>query len=163
MYRILLVDRDGPNLNAMQAVLAERDFGAIEVYADVEEALQRAGQCSFDVVVAGHGAGDDNDMGFARRLRRLQPQTAMIIVAAHCDAAVLFEAINSVGVLRVFAKPWGCDDLCEAVAKALIQREYSTRLERMQDLVMDQQRLIERQADILLRLEVAHPGITSAA
>ncbi len=161
MHRIMLIDNDASNLDAMREVLGDQDFGAIEAYSDTAQALRRAGQCRFDVVIAGCCAG--GEMDFARQLRRLQQQAAMVIMTSQCDVGVLFEAINSVGVLRVFTKPWGCDALCEAVAQALIQREYSARLERMQDLVIDQQRVIERQADILLRLEVAHPGIISAA
>jgi DNA-binding NtrC family response regulator len=163
MYRIMLVDNDVPNLNAMREILGDRDFGSIEAFSDVGQAARRAAECVFDVVIAECRACGVGDMEFARQFRRLQQRAAMILVASRYDSGFLFEAVNSVGVLRVFGKPWDGDALCEAVAQALIQREYSARLERMQDLVMDQQRVIERQADILLRLEMAHPGITSAS
>lgn len=161
MYRIMLVDNDASNLNAMQETLGERDFGFIEVFSDVGPAVRRAAECVFDVVITECSIPGATDMEFARQFRRLQPRAAMIMLTSRCDSGVLFEAVNSVGAMRVIGKPWNADALCEAVAQALIRQEYSTRLERMQDLVIDQQRVIERQADILLRLEMAHPGITS--
>ena len=163
MYRIMLLDDDHANLSAMQEVLEEEEFGCVEVYADPGEALRRASECAFDVVIAECRLEGQGEMEFIRQFKVLQRQAALIIVTAVRDAEVLFDAVNSSGVMRVIGKPWSCDSLCEAVAQALIRRDYSTRLARMQDLVMDQQRVIERQADILLRLEMAHPGITSTA
>jgi response regulator RpfG family c-di-GMP phosphodiesterase len=158
----MLVDDDIENLTAMGEALGGQDFGCIEAHSDPRRALARAAEGVFDTIITECRVAGSIDLEFIQRVRGLQSHATITLVTSVRDPNVLFEAVNTVGVLRVLGKPWSCDTLCEAVAEALIQREYRTRLARMQDLVLDQQRVIERQADILLRLEVAHPGITSS-
>lgn len=162
MYRLLLVDDNTDNLNILKRVLEKCELGEIEPYSCPYEAMDRAGECSFDLVISDYRMPGMDGIEFLKAFRKLHRDACMIVLSAFNDMTLLMEAINALGVSRVLCKPCDPGAVREAVAQTLNQREYDCRINRLQALIQDQQRVIERQAEMLLRLESAYPGITES-
>ena len=166
MYRIMLVD-DEPNiLNALRRALAklepvelDGERPIIEPYGSAAEALQRAGEASFDLVISDFRMPDMNGVEFLKAMLDLQPDVARIVLSGYTELASVIEAVNEVQVLRYMTKPWNDAELRLVVRQGLSQRAQFLENQRLADLVRKQQRQILRQRERLQRLEPDAPGI----
>jgi DNA-binding NtrC family response regulator len=170
MYRILLVD-DEPNiLNAVRRTLQlarPEDFGgrklAMESFDKPEDALARAREQAFDLVVSDFRMPRMNGVQLLREVASVQPNVARIILSAHTDLEALVGAINEVGIFRFLSKPWHDYELKSAVAQALQTRELQRENQRLADLVRVQRGELSRQDMELRRLEEQFPGLVRRA
>ena len=163
--RLMLVD-DEPNvLKALERQLRAVDRGAepayrIEICTDPAAALERAAEETFDLVMSDYRMPQMDGVAFLRRWRRLQPDTARLILSGQTDLAGLLGAINSAGVMRFLCKPWDYAELVFAVENALLERGLLLENRRLADEVRVQRGIISAQEAELRRLEAESPGIT---
>lgn len=167
MYRIMLVDDEENILNALRRVLAARTGGedeniqyTVETFTSPRDALCRAGEMAFDLVVSDYRMPEMNGVQFLKELRRIQPQTARIILSGYADLDGLMGAINEAQIFRFINKPWHDYDFKSAVAQALEYRGLLMENQRLADLVRVQQGKLSKQENTLRRLEEESPGIT---
>jgi DNA-binding NtrC family response regulator len=166
MYRIMLVDDEENILNALRRVLAARDgvegenqYG-VETFTSPREALRRAEEMAFDLVVSDYRMPDMNGVQFLKELRQIQPQAARIILSGYADLDGLMGAINEAQIFRFINKPWHDFDFKSAVAQALEYRGLLMENQRLADLVRVQQGKLSKQELALRRLEEESPGIS---
>lgn len=162
---LLLVDDEPLVLRALERQLrgilrSPRPAYRIECCTRPHEALRRARESDFDVVISDYRMPEMNGVAFLCAFRVLQPAAARLILSGRADLAGLTEAINQAGILRFLAKPWDEAELVFAIESALAERRLLRENQRLADeLRADRDRLSRREAE-LRRLERESPGIT---
>jgi response regulator RpfG family c-di-GMP phosphodiesterase len=166
MHRIMLVD-DEPNiLSALRRVLARQlddsspSTYQVEAFDRPQDALRRAQDVAFDLVVSDYRMPDMNGVEFLRALIALQPSIARLILSGYADLEGLVGAINEARIDRFISKPWHDFELRSAVEQALERRRLALENQRLADLVRVQRGTMSRQEMELRRLEAQYPGLT---
>lgn len=164
--RILLVDDEPGVLGALSRLLrlglrdAQQRSYAVETFGDAREALARAGECPFALVISDYRMPGLNGVEFLQALRQLQPDCARIILSGYADLNGLVAAINEAGIARFVAKPWNDHELLCSMREILKIRALNQENQRLADLVRLQQGQLSAQEAELRRLERLEPGIT---
>jgi len=166
LTRLMLVD-DEPNIlsslrRCIHAVPAER-FGpnlVIETFLAPAQALARAQEEAFDLVVSDYRMPHMDGVTFLTKMIEFQPNVARIILSGYADLHALIDAINRVQIFRFIAKPWDDQELATCIAQALTQRRLVMENQRLADLIRVQEGKLTRQQMELKRLEELHPGLT---
>lgn len=167
MYRIMLVDDEENILNALRRVLASHaDYEneefqfKVETFTSPHDALRRAEEAAFDLVVSDYRMPEMSGVEFLKAFRKIQPQAARIILSGYADLEGLMGAINEAQIFRFITKPWHDYDFKVAVAQSLAYRNLLLENQRLADLVRVQQGELSKQEHALRRLEEDNPGIT---
>jgi two-component system, probable response regulator PhcQ len=166
VHRILLVDDEPGILSALRRVFATarpEDVGgeplAVESFEDPEEALARAAEAPFDLVISDYRMPKLSGVEFLERLIQLQPGAARLILSAYTDLDGLVGAINRAQIFRFLSKPWHDLELKLAVRQALEWRALARENARLADLVRVQRGELTRAQMELKRLEEQFPGL----
>jgi DNA-binding NtrC family response regulator len=167
MYRILLVD-DEPNiLAALRRVLAQippdqldGERALIETYGSPEDALKRASESRFDLVITDFRMPSMNGVEFLKLLIQRQPDIGRMILSGYADVDAVVEAINETQILRFIHKPWHDGELRQAVVQALRHCALAVENRKLAEQVRAQQKRIVKQQNALRSAEIRHPGIT---
>jgi DNA-binding NtrC family response regulator len=167
MVRILLVDDEENILNALRRVLSAQDAQApgggrptVETFSSPHEALQRAHDTAFDLVISDYRMPQMNGVDFLKSFKAIQPDAARMVLSGYADLDGIIGAINEAQIFRFLAKPWHDSELKSAVAQALAHRALLMENQRLADLVRLQQGKLSKQEMELRRLEQEAPGIT---
>ena len=168
MSRILLIDDERGVLNALSRLLklsplvvrGERWYPRIDAFTSPVEALARAAEVAYDVVISDFRMPEMDGVAVLRRMRELQPDCARVILSGYTDLNGLIAAINEARIDRFIAKPW-CDfDLVSALGQILEIRALRMENESLADQVRCERGELSP-ADIeMKRLERQEPGIT---
>lgn len=146
LYQVLVVD-DEPNvLSAVTRDLTVRerfdDLHAALLHADDPEhssahrdfrfnvhtatsplqALERARQVIFDVVVADYLMPEMDGLRFLEAIRKIQPDATRVLFSGHADKEVLVKAINDSEIYGYIAKPWHEYELRNTISQAVAYR-----------------------------------------
>ena len=167
MYRIMLVD-DEPNiLAALRRALAmigpdelDGNRPIIEWFSTGDEALKRANEAAFDLVISDFRMPGMDGLEFLKLMVERQPTVARIVLSGYTDLDSVVAAVNEVQIFRYMSKPWNDAELRLIVRQALAQRALLMENQRLADLVRAQQRQLALHAQELNRLEKECPGIT---
>src|SRR5262249_24341523 len=118
-YRVLIVDDDPLNLDALARVLGD-EYDLIRA-ADGDEALRvltdQIGH--IDLILSDKAMPRMSGVKLLEEAKALNPEIMRVILTAYPDAADLAEAINRGEVYRYVTKPWSPDELRVVVAQAL--------------------------------------------
>ncbi len=120
--RVLVVD-DEPLIRwSMSETLTDLGDDVVEA-GDAQAAIAAVSGAAipFDVVLLDLRLPDSSDLGLLSRLRRLTPQTQVILMTAFGSAEVLQSAID-LGAFRVVEKPFEVNELASLVQKAHASR-----------------------------------------
>ncbi|MCP5267864.1 MAG: response regulator [Zoogloeaceae bacterium] len=163
MKRILLVD-DEPNLlQALRRTLV-RAFPVadyrIELFDDPRQALERAVEVSFDVVISDFRMPPMSGVEFLKAFRELQPDCMRMILSASTDFDALMSAVNEAEVLRYLVKPWSDEELVEVVRGALARHDTLVEDRQLADEVRLSRGTVSAEELERRRLEAEEPGIT---
>ena len=146
LYQVLVVD-DEPNvLSAVTRDLTVRerfdDLHAALLHADdpdstathhdfrynvhtatsSAQALERARQVSFDVVIADYLMPEMDGLRFLEAFREIQPDAMRILFSGLVDKNMLLRAVNDSEIYGFVAKPWHAHELKSAVSQAVAYR-----------------------------------------
>jgi two-component system probable response regulator PhcQ len=167
MVRILLVDDEENILNALRRVLSGQDAQGpgggrptVETFSSPQQALQRAQNTVFDLVISDYRMPEMNGVDFLKSFKAIQPDAARMVLSGYADLDGIIGAINEAQIFRFLAKPWHDSELKSAVAQALSHRALLLDNQRLADLVRLQQGKLTKQEMELRRLEQEAPGIT---
>lgn len=91
-HRLLLVDPDVAARNGLSGLL-QREGRMIASAGDRGEALARARETPYDLVVASHDSNPSGGLGLLRRLRAIRPETRVILTGS-ADPALIVAAMR---------------------------------------------------------------------
>jgi DNA-binding NtrC family response regulator len=164
----MLVDDESGVLNALSRllrltplVIADRPcHPQVEVFTSAREALARAAERAYSLVVSDFRMPEMDGVAVLRRMRELQPDCARVILSGYTDLNGLIGAINEAQIDRFIAKPWNDFELVSALSQIL-----QIRALRMENEALANQMRCERgQLSVaeleMKRLEQMEPGIT---
>jgi two-component system, probable response regulator PhcQ len=165
MYRIVLVDDEENILSALRRVLRqslpEKGVKAsLETFSSAAQALERANEQPFDLVISDYRMPEMNGVSFLMALRAIQPDAARVILSGYADHDALLGAINEAGIARFLEKPWDEAALTQAICEVLQQRDRALETERLADQMRVQRGQMTPEELELKRLEAESPGIT---
>jgi response regulator RpfG family c-di-GMP phosphodiesterase len=117
-YRLLIVDDDPLNLDALTRVL-RRDYDLVRAEsADAALEILRNEGRHIDLILADKSMPGRSGVELLEEAKRLTP-AMRIVLTAYPDASDLMEAINRGEVYRYVTKPWSPEELKVVIAHAL--------------------------------------------
>ena len=116
--RILVVDDEPAIAQGCQRVLVKAGY-QVESATNGRDALRRATEERFDLVMADLKLPDLDGMELVRILRLKRPDTAVVIITGHSSVDSAIEAVR-LGVRDYIQKPFTPDQITDAIARALV-------------------------------------------
>lgn len=158
MANILLLDDDQNHLNAMWRVLWLNGEHEAERFVSPSEALTRAREKEFDVVIADYRMPEMDGARFLHEFRQIQPTSFRVILSAHTDTELFRAAINSAQIHHFVQKP--CDGfmLMQVVAEGLAQVGLSRELARLRTELETTRQLLDERTRLLDAVAKKCPG-----
>ena len=156
MRRMLMIDDEINVLHALQRSLRQCGFAdqlRIELFTDTGDALARAAEVEFDIVLSDFHMPGMNGIAFLQSFRQLQPEAIRLVLSASTQFDTVMRALNEAEIFRYLAKPWQQADLQAVIGQALARRDEADRI-GVQAGRMTTQEIAAR------RLEADEPGIT---
>jgi response regulator RpfG family c-di-GMP phosphodiesterase len=154
-YRVLIVDDDPFNLDALTRVLGD-DYDLVRA-CDGEEALQilQAQIAHIDLILSDKAMPRMSGVRLLEEAKALNPEIMRVILTGYPDAADLAQAINRGEVYRYVTKPWLPDELRMVVAQALeryqLARDNAELIDELKRKNAELKALATRVADAFLR------------
>ncbi|HZW24075.1 MAG TPA: response regulator [Gallionella sp.] len=106
-----------------ESPVAHHDFRfKVHTAASPLQALERAKQVSYDVVIADYLMPEMDGLHFLEALRQIQPDATRILFSGHADKEVLAQAINGSEIYGYIGKPWREYELKNTVSQAVAYR-----------------------------------------
>lgn len=166
MAKILIVD-DEPNvLSALRRMCLNHDAAPAIPDANVVTftspvlALEYLREHPVDLIISDFRMPEMDGAAFLTQARKLQPNSARIIISAHADIEGITRAINDAGIFQFVGKPWSDHELKTAIVQVLAYRALLVENHQFANEVRRQRGIITEQQAELDRLEVETPGIT---
>ena len=147
MARILLVDDDKNNLSALARVLRQIDDIEIERFESAGQALERAREATFDLVISDYRMPEMDGARFLEAFRQLQPHAYRIIISGYADRELLQAAINRAQIHRFIEKPGDGFLIAHAVQEGLQQTSLHHEVTALRDELERLQQLLQGVAD----------------
>lgn len=162
MARLMLIDDDANNLAAMRRVLHFEQDLTIEAFTSAAEALQRAREVEFSLVLADYRMPEMDGASFLEAFKAIQPDAYRIIVSAHDDREVLRDAINRAQIHQFIQKPWDGYLLAETVRRGLEQASLYQDLHRLRDELEAEKKRSEVLHALVQQVAAEHPDVLPA-
>jgi hypothetical protein len=155
MYRIMLVDDEEYVLSALRRNLALLGY-ELETFSQPRQALTRAGEVSFDLVISDYRMPDMDGVALIKELKKIQPNLVAVMLTGFIDLRSIMNEINDAGIYRILTKPCDTDKLNATISEALGQRarDGDTQTPRVPVLT------VPKPKGALAALEAKYPGIT---
>lgn len=128
MARIMLVDDEPGVLRSLRRSIrhmpADTFAGtpSVEIFEAPHEALRRAAEHEFDLVISDWRMPVMNGIEFLTGLVRLQPDIARLIVSGYAEFRAEVKAIERLKIFHFISKPWDDHELCALLRLALEHR-----------------------------------------
>lgn len=141
-HAILVVD-DEPNIvNAIRRELNTPPLGryryVVEGFSDPRQALERARDKAFAVVISDYRMPDMTGLDFLKALYEIQPDCARIVLSGQTDMDALVRMINETHIYRFIPKPWSNYFLKSSISQAIDFRQAVLRNRHMADALRAQ-------------------------
>jgi DNA-binding NtrC family response regulator len=124
--RVLVVEDETLIRWSITETLADEGYSVIEA-SDARSAMQAIAEAPqpMDVILLDYRLPDSNDLGLLADVRRLQPDSAVVMMTAFGTPEMTKDAL-ALGAFRVVDKPFDIHDL-----ESLIQDAYRARSSRL--------------------------------
>ncbi len=159
MYRILLVDDEQNVLNALKRDLRPL-MCEIEVYPHPAQALTRAAEVNFDLVISDYRMPGMDGVTLIKALKKLQPGLAVIMLSGLTDLRTIMTDSKGEGVACYLTKPWDADNLKTRVTEALKLRAADNKPSSRTPAVPSPKHAAQKSTGAMAALEAKYPGIT---
>ncbi len=128
MPRIMLVDDERNVLSSLRRTINAMPAGTfdgpvvIETFEKPAQALLRAAECEFDLVVSDWRMPGMNGIVFLNELIQIQPTIARLVLSGYGDFLSEIKAINRIKIFHFINKPWDNDNVRSLLVLALEHR-----------------------------------------
>lgn len=160
MYRILIVDDEENIVNALKRCLRKVDDWEVKIFTSAAEALQYARSISFDLFISDFRMPEMNGVEFLSEIKKIQPNSARIILSGYTDLEALLGAINEAEIFRFISKPWNDYELILTIEQALKYKDMLTENTFLAKQVREQNDKLTIAEKVFSKLEKESPGIT---
>ncbi len=133
MARIMLVDDDrnvlrslGRTIHFMPTSMLHSE-AVVETFEKPEQALARAAECEFDLIIADYLMPTMHGVAFMQKMIDLNPHTPRILLSGFAGILEAMEAVKRIAPVELMAKPWDDEQLRRTIAR-LLQSRRSPRL-----------------------------------
>jgi YesN/AraC family two-component response regulator len=164
--RIMLVDDERGILNALRRMIESKAATELapfalraELFDSPIEALERAAEVPFDVVLSDYRMPEMTGVVFLTKIKALQPSAMRMILSGYADLSALISAINNAQIHLFLTKPWVDAELRAAIVDALVTHARQRELEELADLGRVQQGTMSLHDRELKRLAGSHPAL----
>jgi CheY-like chemotaxis protein len=134
MYRFLLVDDEPHILSVLARVLSAipaSELGGkraeVETFSSAEQALRRADEVSFDLVIFDLQMPDMSGLDFLSRLLERQPDIVRICLTGDPQHPDVDRARHELDDCPVLGKPWRNSELRSVIVNSLARRSGRSR------------------------------------
>jgi DNA-binding NtrC family response regulator len=114
---VLVVDDEKVVCNSCQKILAKKGYN-VDTALTAEEALKKVKGNGFNVVIADWKMPEIDGMEIAKRVKKENPNTVVIMITGYPSVESSIKALRS-GVSDYVPKPFTPDELSDAVMRAL--------------------------------------------
>lgn len=166
MAKLVIVD-DEPNvLNALRRMCLNHDAPPaipnpqVMIFTSPVKALEYLRDHRVDLIISDFRMPEMDGATFLTEARKLQADSARIIISAHGDIQAIMRAINFAGIFQFVSKPWSDHELKGAIVQVLAHRALVVENQQLANEVRRQRGVISEQQAELERLELESPGIT---
>ena len=153
---ILIVDDEQMVLSSLRGVFTLQTDYQIHEATDPRAAIAELERTPIDVVISDFLMPDMNGIEFLKEAKKLQPDSARLLLTGYADKENAIKAINEVGLYHYMEKPWDNDALLNIVGNALkekgLRRQLSEKVREL-DLVSSQHRALERELEMAARVQ----------
>lgn len=122
-FRIMVID-DEKIVCDMAKLSLEQEGYIVETFLSAGPALKRLEEERFDVVITDYKMKDIDGLEVLRRVKRLYPETEVIIITAFANLDAAIEALRG-DAFDFFPKPVKIKDLKESIKRALSKRGFT--------------------------------------
>jgi DNA-binding NtrC family response regulator len=128
--RVLVVDDEKTVCNSCKKILTQEGYN-VDIALSGEEALNKAKENGFHVLIADWKMPEIDGLEVARRIKKENPKIAVVLITGYPSVETSIEAMRS-GVADYVPKPFTPGELSDAVVRALAKGHAVPA-----DLVMD--------------------------
>jgi two-component system, probable response regulator PhcQ len=138
--RIMLVDDEPKVLSSLRRAIqimpeaTFQDAVIVETFDKPEQALARAADCEFDLVVSDWRMPLMNGVEFFDALGKIQPKVARLMLSGYVDWMSEIKAAGRVKILHFLHKPWDQEELRSLLRQILEHRRLLIANQRLYDL-----------------------------
>src|SRR5437870_4486156 len=108
---ILVVDDDRAVTESLCALLELETPHAVLFETSSRRALQLAKSNPLDMVISDFVMPELDGIAFLLEIRRLYPESILVLLTGYADKENAIRAINEVGIFHYAEKPWDNEDL----------------------------------------------------
>lgn len=134
---ILVVDDEPGMRNFMQRVL-QKQYGLVEVAADIAEAEQLRQRCHFDVIIIDNRLPESSGAEWLQQIRQFDHDTHVILITGYADMDVAISAVRG-GASDFLTKPFRAEDIKQSISRCLSLRDRARAEFANQGSVQDEQ------------------------
>jgi response regulator RpfG family c-di-GMP phosphodiesterase len=150
---ILIVDDEPAVVQSVAALLELETAHTVFTETSPARAVQLAKVTPLDLVISDFLMPELDGIGLLLEVRRLYPESTLILLTGYADKENAIRAINEVGIFQYVEKPWDNDDLLTIVRTGLDRRLQLHRMhERARELEARLRLLQELNGDLEERL-----------
>jgi len=143
--RILVVDDEDVVVRSVTALLELETPHTVLAETSSRRAIELAKVNPLDMVISDFLMPEVDGIHLLLEMRRLYPESALILLTGYADKENAIRAINEVGIFHYMEKPWDNDDLLTIIRTGLDKRLQLHRMhERIRELEGRVQHLQER-------------------
>jgi len=137
----MIVDDEQNIVNAVRRELSTPPLGKhryeIETFTNPVEALERAKQQEFEVVISDYRMPQMDGLEFLTALAKLQPDCVRMVLSGQTDLDGLIRMVNETHIYRFIPKPWSTYFLKSSIAQAVQFRQANVDNRRMAKILRE--------------------------
>lgn len=108
---ILIVDDEMMVTSSLQTMLSLETTHRIHCFNSPLEALAQVETLRPDVVISDFSMPGMDGISFLREVKKVLPESTLILLTGYADKENAIQAINSVGIYRYLEKPWDNEEI----------------------------------------------------
>jgi response regulator RpfG family c-di-GMP phosphodiesterase len=151
---ILLVDDEPAVVQSLAALLELETPHKVLTETSAPRAVHLAKVNPLDLVISDFLMPDMDGIKLLLEIRRLYPESTLILLTGYADKENAIRAINEVGIFHYMEKPWDNDDLLTIIRTGLDKRLQLHRMhERTRELEARVRQLQQRNDELERQLK----------